>query len=134
MNETIDYRRSAAKVLTANFSLSILYELYRATVKAGASRHDSIQGFVAQLPLYAAAGLVVGLLQARHRVAPWIAAAFCATVIVISIGYYNPVIMLERQPGIVDWIEDLVFTSLLFVAATQTLNHIAVQRRTNARK
>jgi hypothetical protein len=26
--------------------------------------------------------------------------------------------MLERKPGIIDWLEDLVYTGLLFVAAT----------------
>jgi hypothetical protein len=32
--------------------------------------------------------------------------------------------MLERQPGVVDWIEDLVFTGLLFVAATLLLYEV----------
>jgi len=35
----------------------------------------------------------------------------------VSIFYYNPKIMLERQPGLIDWFEDLVYTGLLFVAA-----------------
>ena len=129
MNDMIDYTRSAARVLAANFTLSIVYEAYRATAKGGTSRHDSVEGFVTQLPLYAVAALVIGLLFARRRHAAWIGLAFCAVVIVISIAYYNPEIMLERQPGIIDWIEDLVFTGLLFVAATQLLSHISSARR-----
>lgn len=38
-------------------------------------------------------------------------------MIATSIFYYNPTIMIERQPGRLDWFEDLVFTGLLFVAA-----------------
>ena len=132
MNDTTDYTRSAAKVLAATFTLSIVYEAYRATAKAGTSRHDSLDGFVTQLPGYLIAGLVIWLLFARGRVAAWGGLVFCAVGIVISIGYYNPVIMLERQPGTVDWIEDLVFTGLLFVAATQLLNHIFHARRSAA--
>jgi hypothetical protein len=44
---------------------------------------------------------------------------FSVLGILLSILYYNPRILLERQPGLVDWAEDLVYTGLLFVAATQ---------------
>jgi hypothetical protein len=133
MSSRIDYTRSAAWILTANFTLSIVYEAYRATAKEGVSPHDSLGGFFAQLPNYAIAALVIGLLFARRRHAVPIGLAFCALAITISIGYYNPVIMLERQPGIIDWIEDLVFTGLLFAAAAQLLNHLVSSRRERAR-
>jgi ATP/ADP translocase len=124
MYDTPDhFTRSAARVLAANFTLSIVYEAYRATAKAGASRHDSVSGFVEQLPLYAVAAVVIALLLGRRRHSATIGLLFCTAVIVISVFYYNPVIMLERQPGIVDWVEDLVFTGLLFAAATQLVNH-----------
>jgi hypothetical protein len=45
-------------------------------------------------------------------------------VILVSIFYYNPKIMLERRPGVIDWLEDLVFTGLLFVSATLLLYEI----------
>jgi hypothetical protein len=45
-------------------------------------------------------------------------------VILVSIFYYNPKIMLERRPGVIDWLEDLVFTGLLFVTATLLLYEI----------
>ena len=31
---------------------------------------------------------------------------------------------LDRKPGIIDWVEDLVFTGLLFVAATMLLYEV----------
>lgn len=129
---TIDYRRGAATLLAATFTLSIVYEVYRATVKAGTSQHDSVSGLVAQLPLYAVAALVAGLLFARRRHAVSIGLAFCTVMIVIAIAYYNPAIMLERRPGLVDWIEDVVFTGLLFAAATQLINHTFRVRRRSA--
>jgi hypothetical protein len=42
----------------------------------------------------------------------------------MSVFYYNPVIMLERRPGLIDWIEDLAFTGLLFVAAALLLYEV----------
>jgi len=36
----------AAWVLAASFVLSLAYELYRATARAGSSRNDSIDAFV----------------------------------------------------------------------------------------
>jgi hypothetical protein len=42
-------------------------------------------------------------------------------LILVSIFYYNPVMMVERDPGFVDWFEDFVYTGLLFVAAALLL-------------
>ena len=107
----------ATWILVAAFGVSLLYEVYRATAKAGTSRHDSRAALARQIPLYAGAAIVIGLLLARFELASWIGLAFTAAVIGISILYYNPTIMRERQPGIIDWLEDLLFTGLLFVAA-----------------
>ena len=120
-----DLTRDAAWVLTAATTLSILYELYRATVRSGVSEHDSIRGFVVQLPSYAAAAAVIVVLFVGGDWAAWVGLAFCAVVIAISITYYNPRIMLDRKPGLIDWFEDLVFTGLFFVAATQLLYEVA---------
>jgi hypothetical protein len=46
-------------------------------------------------------------------------------MILVSIFYYNPRILLERQPGVIDWFEDLVFTGLLFVAAVLLAYEVA---------
>jgi hypothetical protein len=116
-----NFRTHAAWVLTANFTLSFGYELYRATVRSGTSSHDSLRGLVEQLPFYACAGAVIAVLFAGYRHASRIGLGFCVATIAISIGYYNPKIILDRQPGLFDWFEDLVFTGLLFVAAAQLI-------------
>lgn len=115
----------AAWVLTATFGLSIAYEFYRATVKAGASRHDSLRAFVQQLPMYAVAAVVIALLFAGVAWAPWAGLGLSVVMIGVSILYYNPVIMLERRPTAIDWVEDLVFTGLLFVAAALLAYEVA---------
>jgi hypothetical protein len=117
-----DLVAQAAWVLVAAFVLSFVYELYRATAKAGTSRHDSMQSFAKNnIAFYALATIVIALLFAGFEWAPWIGLLFSGGAITASILYYNPKIMLERAPGIVDWSEDIVFTGLLFVAATLLL-------------
>ena len=114
--------RHAAWILLITFVLSVLYELYRATIKAGVSRHDSLRTFVSQgLPLYVAAAIVIAMLFAGFTWAAWVGLVFSVALILVSIFYYNPQIMLERQPGLIDWFEDLVYTGLLFVAAALLL-------------
>ena len=108
----------AAWVLTVAFLYSIAYEFWRATAKAGTSRHDSMRGFVMQLWQYALAAVVIGLLFLGVPLAVWVGLVFAGIVIVVSVFFYNPTIMIERSPKIADWIEDLVFTGLQFVAAT----------------
>jgi hypothetical protein len=111
----------AAWVLAITFGFSFAYEVYRATVKAGASRHDSIRALVQQLPMYAIAAIVVWGLFAGTRWAPVAGLTFGVIMILVSILYYNPVILPERRPGRLDWIEDLLFTGLLFVAGVLLL-------------
>lgn len=104
------------------FGLSLIYELYRATSNAGTSRHDSMRAFVVQgIPLYTLAGVVIALLFTGREWAASVGLTFSVAMICVSIFYYNPRIMLARQPGIIDWFEDLVFTGLLFVAAALLL-------------
>lgn len=104
-------------LLVVAFAGSFLYELYRASARAGTSRHDSRAALARQIPLYVGAAIVISLLFARFEFASWIGLSFTVVVIAISIFYYNPTIMGERRPGIIDWLEDLLFTGLLFVAA-----------------
>ena len=107
----------AAWILTAAFVLSLAYELYRATAKAGTSSHDAPKAFVKDnVALYAAAAVVIALLFAGFEWAPWVGLIFSAGVTGASIFYYNPKVMLERRPGLVDWFEDLAFTGLLILA------------------
>jgi phosphatidylserine synthase len=109
----------AAWVLLAAFVLSFLYELYRATAKAGTSQHDSMQGFAKNnVAFYVVATIVIALLFAGFEWTPWIGLLFSVGAIAASILYYNPKILLERNPGIIDWFEDIVFTGLLSVASS----------------
>jgi ABC-type lipoprotein release transport system permease subunit len=102
--------------------MSLVYEVWRATAKAGTSRHDSMKVFLSQgVVIYVVAGVVIGLLLAGVGAAAWVGLIFSVGGILVSTFYYNPKIMIERQPGIVDWVEDLVFTGLHFVAATLLL-------------
>lgn len=108
----------AAWMLVAAFVLSFVYEVYRATAKAGVSQHDSLRAFVKNnIALYTIAAIVIALLFARFEWAPWVGLLFSGGVIAASILYYNPKILLARTPGIIDWLEDITFTGLLFVAA-----------------
>lgn len=111
-----DLVTQAAWVLLAAFALSLAYELYRATVKAGTSTHDSWGSFVKNnVALYVVAAVVIALLFAGLDWAPWVGLTFSAVVTAASILYYNPKILVKRDPRLLDWFEDLVFTSLVFL-------------------
>ena len=121
-----DLVSQAAWMLVGAFALSFAYELYRATMKAGTSPHDSMQAFVKNnVAFYAIAATVIALLFAGSEWARWIGLVFSVGSIAASILYYNPKIMMERSPGIIDWFEDIVFTGLLVVAAALLLYSIA---------
>jgi phosphatidylserine synthase len=107
----------AAWVLVVTFALSLIYEIYRTTAKAGTSRHDSTRAFLQGLVIYVVAAVVIAGLFAGADWAAWAGLVFSVVMIAISIFYYNPTIMVERRPEAIDWFEDLVFTGLLFVAA-----------------
>jgi hypothetical protein len=113
-----------AWVLIVAFTMSLAYEVYRTTVKAGTSRHDSLRAFAQGFVVYPIAAVVVVALLAGAGWAPWAGLALSVGGIAVSVFYYNPVIMLERQPGMIDWIEDLAFTGLLFVAAALLLYEV----------
>ena len=108
----------AAWTLIITFSLSIVYEIYRATLKKGVSKHDSMKAFFALSPLYLVSALIISFLFVGYSWAALVGLIYCAILIMVSIFYYNPKIMLERKPGIFDWFEDLIYTGLLFTAAT----------------
>jgi hypothetical protein len=115
----------AAWVLVAAHLLSAVYELWRATAKAGVSQHDSIRAFLREdLPLYAIAAIVIGLMFAGSRTAAWIGLVFSVGVIVVSTFIYSPRVLPQRQPGRVDWFEVLSFTGLHYVAATMLLYEV----------
>jgi hypothetical protein len=116
----------SAWLLIVAFTLSIVYELWRATAKAGTSRHDSIRAFLIwDLWLYVIGAIVIALLFAGVPFAAWVGLIFSALLVLISVFYYNPVMMPERTPGLIDWFEDLVYTGLLFVVVAFLLLEVA---------
>lgn len=116
---------NAAWVLLVTFALSLAYEIYRVTAKAGTSRHDTMRAFVEELVIYVVAAIVILGLFAGASWAPWAGLAYSVVMIIVSIFYYNPKVMIERQPDVIDWFEDLVFTGLLFVAAALLFYEVA---------
>ena len=116
----------SAWLMIVAFTLSIVYELWRATAKAGTSRHDSIRAFLIwDLWLYVIGAIVIALLHTGVPFAAWVGLIFSALLVLISVFYYNPVMMLERKPGLIDWFEDLVYTGLLFVVVAFLLLEVA---------
>jgi hypothetical protein len=115
----------AAWVLGAAFVLSIAYETYRTTFKSHVSAHDSRAAFAKGLAVYVIAALMVAALATGFPGAAWIGLLISLVGIGVSTFYYNPVIMRDRQPGVIDWIEDILFTGLLFVAATLLIYDLA---------
>lgn len=105
-------------MLVAAFLLSFVYEVYRATTKAGTSRHDSVAAFAKNnIPLYAVAAIVIAVLLGRSEWSAWIGLLFCIVVILASSLHYGPRVLVERDPGPIDWLEDIFFTGFVFVAA-----------------
>ncbi|TVR25581.1 MAG: hypothetical protein EA387_03635 [Nitriliruptor sp.] len=114
----------AAWVLVVAMVISLVYEIWRATSKAGTSRHDSMQNLWGGLALYGIAAAVIAVLFVGPAWAAWLGLLFCVAWIAYGIFVFNPVVMLERKPGIIDWVEDLVFMGLLFVAAALLLYEV----------
>lgn len=100
-------------VLAVAFAVSILYQLYRATLM--------------EIPEYDAFTLTTGIgyalcigvcaLVLTDRLwAWWIVSALVLFLVAIGLFYYFPVVTTARDMGFVDWLEGLVFVGLLFVA------------------
>jgi len=107
----------SAWVLIVTFAISLAYELWRVVARPGVSRYDSWPAFWRESWLYVLAAVVIVLLLLGVPFAAWIGLVFSVVFILVSILYYNPQMMAERKPGIIDWIEDLVYTGGLFIAA-----------------
>ena len=115
----------SAWLLIIAFALSIVYEFWRATAKAGTSKYDSMRFFVQGLWLYVLAAIVIVLLLVGVPFAAWVGLVFAVLVILVSIFFYNPTMMAEREPGLIDWFEDFVYTGLAFVVAALLILEVA---------
>jgi hypothetical protein len=113
----LSYSSQVSGILIAAFALSLLYELYRSTAKAGTSKHDSMRSFLTQeLPFYVIAFVLAMLVRTGRPWVAWTALAVGVGLIMVSIFYYSPVVLPQRRPGPLDWFEDKLYTGLLFVA------------------
>lgn len=106
------------------FGLSLVYETWRMLARTGVSAHDTPAEWRKSLVIYLIAGVVIWALFAEVSGSTWIALALCLTTILVSTFYYNPVVMRDRSPGVVDWVEDILFTGLIFVAAWMLALHL----------
>lgn len=108
--------------LVALTVLSLGYELYRATVMAGTSAHDSLGSVAMLLPMYALCLWFAFRMRRGERWALWAVLAYCVIALAASLFYYNPVVMPARKPGLFDWFEDLAYTAMVFVTAVLSIN------------
>jgi hypothetical protein len=116
----------AAWLMASAFALSTAHEFYRATAKAGVSRYDSMRDMLTRtLPFYAFALAIIGAMGAGVTGFAWAGLGLALVMVGISAFYYNPTIMAARQPGMIDWAEDVVFTGLFFASGVLLTMHVA---------
>ena len=116
----------AAWLMASAFAISTVHETYRATAKAGVSRYDSMQGFLTRtLPFYVVAMAAVLAMGFGVTGAAWAALVLASGMVLVSAFYYNPTIMAARQPGIIDWAEDVAFTGLFLASGVLLVAHVA---------
>lgn len=86
----------AAWVLVVAFTFSLAYESWRATKRAGTSRHDSLESLRSGLAFYVVAVAVIAVLFIGPAWASWVGLLFCVACLVYGTFVFNPVVMLER--------------------------------------
>jgi phosphatidylserine synthase len=68
------------------------------------------------VPGYAAAFALAVLVRTGWPWVTWTGLLVAVALIGVSILYYSPIMLPHRQPGPLDWLEDKLYTGLLFVA------------------
>ena len=110
-------------ILIATFTLSLGYEaIYRYIVKAGVSAFDAWS--FSEIVFYLVGFGMTFLVLIKRVWVWWIELLFLLVLIAIAIFYYDPVMLLARHPGLIDWMEDTVYTGLLFVVAFLCLGNL----------
>jgi uncharacterized membrane protein YczE len=116
----------AAWLMASAFAISTAHEVYRATAKAGVSPYDSMQAALTRtIPFYLGAMVLVLAMGFGVAGAAWAGLALAVAMVLVSAFYYNPTIMSARQPGMVDWAEDVAFTGLFFASSVLLAAHVA---------
>lgn len=107
----------AGWLLLAAAILSWAYELWRATARTGVGPNDAMRDWLMMLPVYAGAVAMSALLIAGWEFAPLLGFVYAVASCLASTFWYGPRVLLDRRPGLVDWIEDRLFTMLVAVVA-----------------
>lgn len=97
--------------------LSAVYELWRAVARTGVMKYDSIQAWLLSMTVVVVEVVVAALLLAGWQWAPHVGFILALGLLLISVFYYGPKVLLERRPGLVDHFEDRVFTALVAIVA-----------------
>jgi phosphatidylserine synthase len=105
----------AGWLLLAAALISVLYELWRAMARAGVSPNDSMSSWLQGLPIYVIAVAVAMLLIVGWEWAPVAGFAVAGLSCLASIFWYGPTVLPTRQPQLIDWVEDRVFTMLVAI-------------------
>jgi hypothetical protein len=122
----MDLTTLAAWLMTSAFAISIAHETYRSSVKAGVSQYDSMHNFLTRtLPFYGVAMIVVLATGIGVPNMAWPALAISIAIVLVSILYYNPIILRARQPGVIDWTESIVFVGLFFASGVLLAAHVS---------
>jgi hypothetical protein len=111
-------------ILIVTFTISFAYEaIYRYIVKAGVSAFDA-WSFLEIVFYVVCFGMTLLVLLLRAAWMWWALLLFLLGLIAIAVFYYDPVILLARHPELIDWMEDTVYTGLLFVVAFLCLGNL----------
>lgn len=111
--------RYAAASLVVCFGTSLAYEVWRSVSHAGESEWDAAGAW--WVPFYGF-GFLMAWLVARGRRRDW-QIVWGGTVILWLVGAvgYNPVVLMDRNPGFIDHVESALYMGLLaFVTGVAT--------------
>jgi uncharacterized membrane protein YGL010W len=121
----MDLSTQAAWILIAAVVISLAYETFRATARAGVSKYDSMRSLLSSVPLYVPiVAAAVALFSGALWIA-WIVLVMTIGLIGVSIFYYSPTMLPPRRPAMIDHLEDKVYTGLLFVVAALLIYRVA---------
>ena len=109
-------------ILLTAFILSLGYEVYRATVKAGVSSFDAFN--LSTAIFYLICFGMTFLLRINKLWFWWLILLFTLGLIAIGIFYYDPVILPARHPELIDWFESVTYLGLLFIATYLCLQRL----------
>lgn len=118
------YSVQASRTFLVVMCVSFSYEFYRATVKTGVSDFDSPERFFFSLPFYLVGVGMALLLRSGRTWAIRLMLAYVVVLIAVGVFYFCPVVLMQRRPGTIDWLEAVVYLGLLFVVLVQCLNNL----------